>query len=262
MTTFLPDTFVILFLAGIFAGGISAIAGGSALISFPILLASGLPPIIANATNFVTVLPANAGALFAYKSEIANHKRAALHLGLIGLAGGILGCGLLLITSNEIFSGMVPWLILCATLLMLLGKPLNAAINRYNEAQSDKLNTEASKPNHWGCLLIFVFAIYGGFFGAGLGVIMLAGMTILGYANFHDANALKNLVNSLIGLLGVLIYAVSGLISWPHALCLMAGSMIGGNLAVRASKYLPQVWLSRFVVLFGFFLSAYYFWKS
>ena len=254
------ETLALLFVAGIAAGGISAVAGGSALISFPILIASGLPPINANATNFVTVLPANVGALLAYRNEISNHRQIAWKLGTIALVGGIAGCLALLYTSNDMFTKMVPWLILCATLLMLFGRQLNAAITRrLKQKGSPSLSIGAGL---WGYVLILIFSVYGGFFGAGLGVIMLAGMTILGFSDYHDANALKNLTNSMIGLLGVAIYAVSDLISWPHALSLMAGSMIGGNVAIRLSKFLPQVWLSRFVVAFGFCLSAYYFWKA
>jgi len=229
---------LLLFLAGILAGCISALAGGSSIITFPMLLASGLPPITANATNFLTALSGNLGAARAYSKELGKHRSAAIRLGATSMLGGLVGCILLLNSSNEFFAELVPWLLLCATLSLAFGKRISSAASK--RLSLEKQDTSATGPDIVlpGYVLIFAFSIYGGFFGAGLGVIMLAGLTIIGYSDYHEANALKNLTNAAIGVLGVMIYAVAGLVSWPHALILMAGSSIGGYAADRI--YYPE----------------------
>lgn len=250
------ETIIMLVAVGVVSGAVSALAGGSALISFPVLLAVGLPPVTANATNFATVLPGNIGALAAYRSELSGHRLAAIRLCLISLAGGAIGCILLLNTSNEAFLDLVPWLLLTATLLIAFKRVINNGIAQFSRSARGH-----QAIRYAGFVLIFVFAIYGGFFGAGLGIIMLSGLMIAGYTNYHEANALKNLSNASIAALGVVIYTVNGLISWPHAIALMAGSTIGGYSAVRISRFIPQSALSNAMVIFGLVLSAYYFWR-
>ena len=250
---------LLLFFAGLTGGGKSALAGGSSLITFPVLMASGLPPIVANATNFLTVLPANTSAVVAYREELGIHKGMALRLSIISLVGGAIGCTLLLFISNAFFSLLVPWLLLSATLLLAFGKRLNRAFSGYLQNGGP---TNTSKIGTVGISIIFVFSIYGGFYGGGLGVIMLAAMTLIGFSDYHKANAFKNLTNAVNGAVGVVIYSLSGLISWPHALVLIAGSSIGSFFAVRIAKNLPQIWLSRSMVLLGICLSGYYFWAN
>ena len=250
------ETLVILFCAGLFAGAVSALAGGSTIITFPVLLASGLPPIVANATNFLTALPSNAGATMAYRDELAKHKAVIWRLALISLFGGGFGCFLLLIISNDVFSSLIPWLLLAATLLLAFGKQIQTAIADKLQPKTKANTTELGIGQ---IFVIFAISVYGGFYGGGLGIAMLAGMTLIGFNQYHTANALKNLTNATIGVLGVVIYAISGLISWPHALVLMAGSSIGGYTAVKIAKHLPQIWLTRAIILLGFSFSIYYF---
>ena len=253
------EIIAMLFAAGLVSGCINALAGGSSLLTFPVLMAAGLPPIVANASNFVAALPGNAAAVPAYKKQILANRREAAFFVAAGLAGGAIGSTLLMNSTDTFFLRLVPWLIATATLLYAFGGRINAAIIAKRGIAK---NGESVFGSGWaGVCLIFLFAIYGGYFGAGLGVIMLSVLKIMGYLDFHDANALKNLINTAIGVLGVTIFAVGGLISWPEALVMMTGSTIGGYFAVRFALQISQTLLSNAVVILGFCLSIYYFLK-
>lgn len=246
------ELIALLVATGLVAGGVSAIAGGSGLITFPVLLAVGLPPTVANATNFVSVTLGNVAALPAYLNELKRYQATAVKMVIAGGAGGIIGSFLLLYTSNAFFKGLVPWLIFLTTVLLAFGKPLHKLIVERRFSLNDS-------SGHLGYVLIFLVSIYGGYFGAGLGVIVLATLSIIGVSDFHEANALKNVTNAVIGILGVIIFTASDLVSWPHALSMMVGSAMGGYLGIRLARYVPSEWLSKGVVLLGVILTIYYF---
>ncbi|MGI9351786.1 MAG: sulfite exporter TauE/SafE family protein [Rhizobiaceae bacterium] len=248
------DIILMLFCAGFVGGGINAMAGGSSLITFPVLLAAGLPPTVANASNFVAVLPANAAALPAYSGEIKKNRKMALRLIFPSLAGGAIGSVLLIYSTDTFFLEIIPWLILTATLLFAFGGTINRAIAARNDGRT-------IAEGMTGYSLVFLFSIYGGYFGAGLGVIMLAVLRLIGYADFHEANALKNLTNTMSAFLGVIIFTFSGLIAWPQALVLMAGSVLGGYTSTLYARRISQTLLTNSIIVLGFFLSAYYFLK-
>jgi len=251
------ETLIILFLAGCIAGVITALTGGSSLITFPALIAAGLPPVIANASNFVTVLPANLSASIAYRRQLTTSGHVLGRLGLIAVAGGLTGCFLLIQMSNATFEPLVPWLLLTATLALAFGKRTKMAANHLTNKESG--NAASQKWISWkDSLLIFVISVYGGFFGGGLGILMLAGLTLIGFVEYHSANALKNLLNGIIGILGVLIFTVSGMISWPHAVVLTTGSTLGGYFAIRISHKINGDLLTHAMIGIGFALSAYY----
>lgn len=252
------ETLFLLFFTGLAGGIITALAGGSSLITFPALIAVGLPPIIANATIFVTVLPANMSAAFAYKHELQKLKPAIWHLGVASVAGGIVGSVLLLQMSNAGFASLLPWLLLTATLLLAFGRKLKSAFARTNVSKHPEAQSDSQSMT--GLILIFVISVYGGFFGAGLGVLMLAVLSLIGYDTYHEANALKNTFNAGIGFLGILLFGAFGLISWPHAAVLTIGSTFGAYLAVRVSHRVNAGLLNKAMIVIGFTLSAYYFW--
>ena len=248
------EIILMLFVAGIFAGGINALAGGATLLTFPVLMAAGLPPIVANASNFVAVLPGNAAAIPAYAKELGSNKTEAFKLVVASLAGGAIGAVLLIYSTDNFFLELVPWLILMATLFFAFGGHINKYV-------SEKFGGGAIAAGMPGYCLMFTFSIYGGYFGAGLGVITLAVLKIMGYLDFHEANALKNLTNTMVSLLGVGIFAVSGLISWPEALIIMVGATLGGYGSAHFAKRVPQKLLNGAVITLGFCLSIYYFYK-
>ena len=246
------EIITLLFFTGLLAGAISAIAGGSGLITFPVLLAIGLPPTVANATNFVSVLLGNITALPAYIREIKRYQQTAIRLVVAGCLGGAIGSTLLLMTDDSVFLDLVPWLILFATLLLAFGKRLRQIITK------GRLSL-AERNSAFGYVFVFLVSIYGGYFGAGLGVIILATLSIMGFEDFHEANALKNITNAMVGILGVAIYALSDKISWPHAVTLMCGSALGGYLGIKLARLVPSSWLSNAIVVLGFGLALYYF---
>ncbi len=246
------EIITMLFLAGFVAGGINAIAGGSTLLTFPVLMASGLPPTVANATNFVALVTGNAAAIPASLAELRKNRSEAARLTVASLIGGAVGCWLLIISTDGFFLELVPWLILTATLLFAFG----ARLNHWVASVSGMQGLVTGIP---GYLLVVLFSVYGGYFGAGLGVIMLAVLKIMGYEDFHEANVIKNLTNSVLSVLGVVIYASADLISWPEALIMMAGATLGGYASGYYSKKIPQILLMRAVITLGFCLSIYYF---
>ncbi len=248
------EVILMLVAAGFVAGGINAIAGGATLLSFPVLMAAGLPPTIANASNFVAVLPGNAAAIPAYAKEIGKYRNDALKLGAFSLAGAAIGAYLLVISTDNFFLNIVPWLILTATLLFAFG----GKINEYTTRKFGRSGLAAGWPGYG---LMFLFSIYGGYFGAGLGVITLAVLKIMGYLDFHEANALKNVTNTMVSLLGVGIFTVSGMISWPEALVMMVGAGVGGYSSAWFARKISQKLLTFAVVILGLCLSVYYFIK-
>lgn len=241
----------LLFLIGTIGGSISAIAGGSGLITFPALLSLGLPPTVANATNFVSVLLGNLSALPAYAREIRQYRDTAIKMVVSGCLGGALGSVLLLLTNDGQFMTLVPWLILMATLLLAFG---NRARDWLSHSESP-----ITPDSLTAYILVFIVSIYGGYFGAGLGVILLAALAFVGLKDFHEANALKNVTNSVVGILGVVIFWFNDLISWSHAIPMMLGSATGGYLGIRLAKFIPAAWLSKAVIALGFVLTVYYF---
>ena len=248
------EIIVMLLVAGFVAGGVNALAGGATLLTFPVLMAAGLPPTIANASNFVALLPGNAAAIPAYAREIGDNRSTAVRLTMMSLFGGSIGCVLLIYSTDNVFLKIVPWLILTATLLYAFGGKINAFISKRNGGRAIAEGTP-------GYMLMFLFSIYGGYFGAGLGVITLAVLKMIGYSDFHEANALKNLTNTMVTILGVGIFTVTGLISWPEALIMMAGAAIGGYASAYYARRVPQGLLHGAVIILGFCLSAYYFLK-
>lgn len=228
---------VLLFVAGCFAGALNAVAGGATFLTFPALLAAGLPPLVANATNFVALTPSNLSALPAFREELRAEGRALIPLlGVCG-TGGVIGAVLLLWLGAGVFEALVPWLMGSATLLFALAPRLR----RFVRGRAGR--------SVWG--MLFGASVYGGYFGAGLGQIMLSAMILSGHEDFHEANALKNAVIGWISVLTLGIYGLSAAVAWPEALVMMAGATLGGYFGGRLSRLLPQGLLRGVVILFG-----------
>ncbi len=247
------STLVFLFVTGVVAGVFNSIAGGATFISFPVLLASGLPPLVANATNFVALLPSNAAAVPPFRAELASlGKQLWRDMAICG-AGGLVGVILLLQLGEATFTALIPWMMLTAVLLFALGNQVRNWINdTFAEGSSGKL----------GMALLFLFSIYGGYFGAGLGVILIAAFTIAGYTVTQMANAMKNAAGTVIALVSIGIVSASGLVSWPSALSMMAGATIGGYAGGHLSKRISAKLLRNLVIVFGLIVSAVYLWRA
>jgi uncharacterized membrane protein YfcA len=237
-----------LFFAGLVAGMANAIAGGGTLFSFPVFLASGLPPVVANASNAVAVWPGHALATFGYRRELQDNTESLTRPMLISAAGGVLGAYLLSVTHAAVFTALIPPLILGATVLFAFGPRI----------QKRLLTQTQSNFGSRGLLGIFIFSIYGGYFGAGLGIMLMAGLMLLGITDPHRNNALKNLLAAIITSIGVVVLALTGLIAWPHTLTAFAGALIGGLYGSRLARLLPVSRLRIIVITLGLLLSTYY----
>lgn len=187
---------------GVLGGVWNAVAGGATLFTFPALMAVGLPPLVANATNYVALLPSNAAALPAYRCELRQVGRALWPLVIVSGLGAIVGSVLLLFSDPAVFERLIPALILTATALFAFGEQIRAKLLQVAGG------TRTGSVVYLG---LFVASIYGGYFGAGLGIILLGIAQIMGYSDFHVANAIKNLLASSFSLLSIIVFGVGGL---------------------------------------------------
>ena len=250
MTT---QSLIILLGAGLFGGAWNAVAGGATLFTFPALMAAGLPPVVANATNYLALLPSNAAALPAYRQELKQVGAALWPLLIWSGLGAVAGSLLLMVSDPDTFIALVPFLILLATGLFAFGEPLRRGLLVIAGDRTSGVMVYAA---------LFLFSIYGGYFGAGLGIILLALVQVLGYTAFHMANSIKNLLATSFTILSICIFGVGGLIAWPEALTMMIGSTAGGYLGGRYAKRVNEKILRVGVILFGLVLSGVYFTRN
>ncbi|WP_193180160.1 sulfite exporter TauE/SafE family protein [Nisaea sediminum] len=245
-----PEILAVLLLIGLFAGAWNAVAGGASLFTFPALMAAGLPPMTANATNYLALLPSGAAALPAYKEELKLAGFRLIPLLLISGAGAVTGSFLLTVSDPDMFREIVPFLLLTATALFAFGDQLRAFLLRtLGHSRSRMLILFA----------MFGFSIYGGYFGAGLGIVLLGVVQIFGFEGYHSANGVKNLVATFFTILSVTVFGIGGLISWPAAIAMMIGSTIGGYFGGRLAKRINTRWLRSGIICFGVVLTAVYF---
>ena len=249
---------LMLFGAGVLAGACNAIAGGGSFFSFPALMAVGLPAVVANASNSIAVWPGNASAVWGYRKTIRPLLGQIVPLISISIAGGMAGSFALLVIDEDLFSQLVPYLLLIATLIFALGKRLHQYTYRYFGISAQT----PSHPSFFAKSCLFLFTFYGGFFGAGMGIILMAVLTIIGYYDLQINNAIKNVLGFLVGATTVVIFSVGGLVSWPHTLIVFVGALFGGYAGARIAKRLNAVVLKVIVIVIGLTLSAYYFYTG
>ena len=237
--------------AAFLAGIMNSVAGGGTLLTFPALIAAGLSPLIANATSTVALLPASLSSAFGYREELAGSRRWAAALAVPSLVGGGLGALLLLHTSNATFNRIVPWLVLGATTLFVLQRPLlrwirGEAPTRLTDQQ---VGERAPAPAMLAAQLLV--GVYGGYFGAGIGILMLAALGFMGFSNIHRMNGLKNWGAFCMNFVAAVMFAFSGIVDWPVALSMAAGSIAGGYVGARAAQRVPQGVVRGVVIALG-----------
>jgi uncharacterized membrane protein YfcA len=228
------------------AGVVNAIAGGGTLLTFPALLGAGVPPVAANATNTVALFPGQLASSFAYRSHIADERRRAIVLAVPSLVGGVLGAWLLLALPERSFALAVPWLILFACVVLAF------------QGQLKHLVARARHANHPAALWFaqLAIAIYGGYFGAGIGILMLAAMGILLPSSIQHANALKVLFSLLINAIAAVIFVFSGTVRGPEAALMAVASIAGGFLGARLAQRLPPAGMRGFAIAVGLFAAG------
>src|SRR4051812_2841879 len=207
----------------------NAVAGGGTLLTFPALIGLGIPPLTANATSTVALWPGSASSFWGYRRELSGARRWAIGFALPSLLGGVVGALLLLATDEKTFSDLVPWLVLGATVLFMGQTPLNTWLNRRpvdGNAEASDGTDRFPKPQ----LLFFQFlvGIYGGYFGAGAGILMLAALGLMGLTNIHRMNGLKNWGGLCFNAVAAITFSFSGLVNWPVAASMAGGAVSGG----------------------------------
>jgi len=242
-------------LVSALGGGVNSIAGGGTLLTFPALIGLGVPPIVANATSTVALWPGSAGSMWGYRSELAGARRWALWFALPSLAGGAVGAMLLLHTPAARFAALVPWLVLAATAVFVVQGPLLRRLRARGAAAAATTGGDAAATSGrpaMGVLLAQVgIAAYGGYFGAGIGILMLAALGFMGLANIHRMNGLKAWGGLCINAMAAGIFIAGGLVSWHIALAMAAGSTAGGYGGARMAQRVPQAWVRWSVVCVG-----------
>jgi len=247
---------------GFAAGAVNSMAGGGTFFSFPALLAVGLPPVVANASNSVALWPGSLSGAWAYRHELARYRRYLLPMGAASFLGGAAGGLLLLLAGDARFSALIPWLLAFATLLFAFSPQLSKALRRMRPARQDQAGGShgMGSPVGWGVQLLV--SIYGGFFGAGMGILMMASLAIGGHEDVQHINALKNILSAVIYSVTVVTFVVAGAVSWPHTLVMLVTASLGGYWGARMARKIQGPWLRRLVIAVGGALTVYYFYKT
>jgi uncharacterized membrane protein YfcA len=251
------ETFFLL-VAGLLGGAVNSLAGGGSFIVFPALLFVGVPPVIANASNTYAALPGYASGAVGYWQAMKAYKDKLVLYGVMSAVFGYVGAELLLVVSDELFSQVVPWLMLFAVLLFIFGNQINAFVaSRSGGGRGMKMAGTA-------LLMLFLagVCIYGGFFNAGLGILLLAFLATAGMSDIHAMNGLKLYVSCIVALVAVARFALSGSIDWYHGSIALVGVTIGGYLAARNAHRIPALWIRNAVIVYGVVMTGYFFWGA
>jgi uncharacterized membrane protein YfcA len=244
---------LLLFLAALVGGALNSVAGGGSFIALPALLHAGVSPVSANATTAMAMWPGSLASAVAYRREIAAHRR---WLGLFlaaSLLGGLLGGLLLVSTSDTRFMRLLPWLMLVAATTFTFGNRVLRAVPAGGRA------ARAASHPAWGLGLQLLIAIYGGYFGGGMGIMMLATMAMAGMTDIHQMNGLKVLLAVAINGIALVGFMAHGLIAWTPGLVMVAGGMVGGYLGATTARRIDQRYVRAAVIVIAWTLTIYFF---
>lgn len=256
------EDYLVLCLAAALGGAVNSIAGGGTLLTFPALFAAlgstGDAAVIANATSTVALAPASLAALFGYRREIRHERYWAMALLGPSLVGGLIGSVLVVALPSDSFKTAVPWLILTAGLLFALQPQISKMLG---------IGKSDGGPPTRGMLIgaiVFQFfvGIYGGYFGAGIGILMLAALALMGLDDIHRMNAVKTLLAGVVNGTSVAVFVYSGVVNWPFALAMAVAGSIGGYLGAHTARKVNRAVVRSLVVTLGFLLAAYYFYRQ
>jgi len=248
-----------LFIAALLAGAMNAVAGGGTVLTFPALIFFGMPAIQANATSTLALLVGVCGSVTGYRRQIVQVRGLIWRFAGVSVLGGLLGAMLLTWTSEEVFSNLVPYLLLFATLCFL-----GHGIVRRWLRQSEKSASDVQ----WGSGvwlaigLQFFVAVYGGYFGAGIGILMLAALGIIGMGDIHEMNALKTVLGALINIVATGYFMMADLIVWPQAAVMTVGATLGYYAAARVALKIPQAVVRGIAAAIGLGISVLMFWRQ
>jgi hypothetical protein len=240
---------ILLLIAAFLAGALNSIAGGGSFLTFPALVYTGVPPVPANASNTVALVPGSLASVVAYRREFSRVKGLNLKLWyVVSLAGGLIGAVLLLRTSDSMFRHIAPWLLLFATLLFTFGRQVSEMLRG---------RLHASEPLMM--MILFPIAVYGGYFGGGIGIMMLAAFRLYGLTDIHVMNAMKTLIGGSLNAVAVVVFVLAHEVYWRQSLIMMGAAILGGYFGAHFSRYLPQALIRGIVILVGLAMTAYFF---
>jgi uncharacterized protein len=253
-------------VASFLAGSLNAVAGGGSFLSFPAMLGVGLGPIQANATNTVALWPGQLTSIAGYRDEVRKHQDLALKMALAGLVGGSVGAIILLNTPARTFLRLVPWLLLFAALIFAVSGPVMKQIQRISGVRGQATDPEADierKRNYWPlAVATMVICFYIGYFGAGAGFLIISLLSVFGFQDLNEMNAMKVVSTTMANGMACILFAFSGKVEWRYCLAAMVTCAIGGYLAARVSQRLNPRFLRALVVIIGLGMAAYFFWKN
>lgn len=233
-----------LFCAAVLGGALNAVAGGGSFIGLPALIYAGIPAVSANATNAFALLPASLSSAVGYRRELASTTHWLLPLGGVSLLGGLIGAVLLTRTSDSGFLRLLPWLMLLAAATFTFGR---------------QLRTTTRPPMAAIVILQFVIAIYGGYFGGGMGIMMLAVFTIAGMKDIHEMNGLKSVLAVAINGVAVVDFIATGAVAWRPGFVMMAGGIVGGYLGAAYARKIAEAWVRFLIIAIAWTMTLYFF---
>ncbi|MBN2692591.1 MAG: sulfite exporter TauE/SafE family protein [Burkholderiaceae bacterium] len=244
-------TSVLVIAAAFFGAALNAAAGGGSFLTLPALIYAGIPPIAANATGTTALLPGYLASTWGFREDLGPPRAVGMTALLLAcLVGGGIGAGLLIATSNHAFRALVPWLLLFATALFAFGPALLRRMGRQPEHHASRLQALTG---------LFVVSIYGGYFNGGLGVLLLALLTLIGEVHLNRMNALKNAVSAVLTLFAVGIYAAAGTVRWGWVAVMLPAVLLGGYAGARAARRIPPSVMRWGIVVIGLVMSALFF---
>jgi uncharacterized membrane protein YfcA len=249
-------------VASFLAGSLNAVAGGGSFLSFPAMLSIGLGPIQANATNTVALWPGQLTSIAGYRDEVRKHRALAMQMAAAGLVGGSIGAIILLNTPAQTFLNLVPWLLLFAALVFALSGPVMKQIERMRGVAGPESET-GRKRNHWPLIsATTVVCVYLGYFGAGAGFLIISLLSVFGFQDLNEMNAMKVVSTTMANGMACILFAFSGKVEWRYCLAAMVTCAAGGYLSARLSQRVNPVFLRGLVVAIGLSMAAYFFWRN
>lgn len=242
-----------LFVAAALAGALNSVAGGGSFVALPALLFTGVSPVLANTTSTVALWPGGVASVAGYRECLRRSRARLVALCAASLLGGAAGARLLLGTTDAAFVRLIPWLLLAATLLFTFG---GAAAGKACALAGRRGSAAFERA---GVLIQFVIAIYGGYFGGGMGIMMLAALSLMGLTNLHEMNGVKALLGSAINGVAVVSFVAANAVAWRPAAIMIVGAVAGGYLGASLARRLDPARVRRFVVVFAWAMTLYFF---
>jgi uncharacterized protein len=253
-----------LIIAAFIAGVLNAVAGGGSFLSFPAMLGTGIMPVQANATNTVALWPGQITSIAAYREDVRKNMRLVFPMALAGLIGGAAGAIVLLITPQQTFMQLVPWLLLIAAIIFALSRPVLSWIEARKTARHQHAGAVPPRPPRRRLVFLFTVLVcfYVGYFGAGAGFVIITLLSLFGFEDLNEINALKVVSTTCANGVAFLIFVISGNVEWRYCLPAMVACGIGGYTSARFARMVPQPVLRWIVIVIGFGMAGWYFWKN